>query len=283
MLFERRGGAIQFGIQTAVAVPIRSSNVGRIVLVLYSRRDRERDDAIIQRVQRDVQAMNPCPRYKLIVDMGDGKESSAAAGPATAAVAATAGVVPPTNHYAQNGWSTAVSSQGQPANALESPSKDKIRALIAFLGENMPSTNDSPVSSQLHNIMSLRLVLLRSNRSTDEDHLIDSMLVLFESYLSAQRSPTDTTLMLARDFAFHHEQMVQAETMRNAAAQQMHAQTLGRSPPHHIVPMASERNNVPPLLLDQSNHSLPELGGLRAHMSAFSLTSIDHSKNSRHV
>ena len=46
-LFERRGGAIQFGIKTAVGLPIRSPNVGRVVLVLYSRHKRDKDDFLV--------------------------------------------------------------------------------------------------------------------------------------------------------------------------------------------------------------------------------------------
>jgi len=43
-LFERRGGAMQFGVKTALGLPIESTNVGRIVLVMYSSQDRVKDD-----------------------------------------------------------------------------------------------------------------------------------------------------------------------------------------------------------------------------------------------
>jgi hypothetical protein len=271
-LFERRGGAIQFGIQTAVAMPLRSSNVGRIVLVLYSRRDRERDDSMVEKVMRDVQAMNPCPRYKLIVDMG---ERNGVGAQTTTSVPAPAAVdVSPIDQHQNKGISSAVPPQSQTSNASQSPdeTKDKIKSLISFLGENMPSNETSPLSSQVHNIMSLRLVLLRPNRTHEENHLVESMLVLFESYLSANRSAMDTTLMLARDFAFHNLQVTQIETTRNLSHQP-------QSPPHRIVPMPSEQNGLPYFSLDHSNHSLPELNSLRGQLSSFSLTSIDHSKN----
>ncbi|KAL3791761.1 hypothetical protein HJC23_007528 [Cyclotella cryptica] len=275
-LFERRGGAIQFGIQTAVAVPLRSSNVGRIVLVLYSRCDRERDDLLVEKIMKDVQAMNPSPRYKLIVDMGDG---NAVGGPTTASAAAAAATnvgVSPIDSHQSKGTSSGVPPKSQTSNIsqLSDEPKDKIRALISFLGENMPSNDTSPLSSQLHNIMSLRLVLLRTNRTREENHLVDSMLILFESYLSANRSATDTTLMLARDFAFHNLQITQTEAKRNLSIQP-------QSPPHHIAPMPSEQGGLTFMSLDQSNHSLPELSCLRGQMSSFSLTSFDHSKNVR--
>ena len=70
-LFERRGGAIQFGIKTAVGLPIRSPNVGRVVLVLYSRHNREKDDMLVANMVRDFQGLCPSPRWKLMVDMGN--------------------------------------------------------------------------------------------------------------------------------------------------------------------------------------------------------------------
>lgn len=49
-LFERSGGAKQWGIQTVLGVPIASPNVGRIVVLFYSRFDRERDDMLVNRI-----------------------------------------------------------------------------------------------------------------------------------------------------------------------------------------------------------------------------------------
>ena len=45
--FERCGGAMQWGIKTVVGLPIPSSNVGRIVLVLYSCLDRPKDHDLV--------------------------------------------------------------------------------------------------------------------------------------------------------------------------------------------------------------------------------------------
>lgn len=48
--FERCGGAIQWGIRTVVGIPIPSPNVGRIVVVLYSRHDRNKDQELVGRL-----------------------------------------------------------------------------------------------------------------------------------------------------------------------------------------------------------------------------------------
>lgn len=49
-LFERCGGADQWGIKTVVGIPIASPNVGRIVVVLYSREDRKKDEDLVTRL-----------------------------------------------------------------------------------------------------------------------------------------------------------------------------------------------------------------------------------------
>ena len=83
-LFERRGGAMQFGINTAVALPISSPNAGRIVLVMYSRHNRVKDDDLVRRMIQDFEAFNPSPRWKLMVDMqqqGNNTASQAVSNP----------------------------------------------------------------------------------------------------------------------------------------------------------------------------------------------------------
>jgi len=48
--FERCGGAVQWGIKTVVGIPIASPNVGRIVVTLYSRHDRNKDQELVARL-----------------------------------------------------------------------------------------------------------------------------------------------------------------------------------------------------------------------------------------
>ena len=48
--FERCGGANQWGIKTVLGVPIPSPNVGRIVVLMYSRHDRSRDQQMVAKL-----------------------------------------------------------------------------------------------------------------------------------------------------------------------------------------------------------------------------------------
>lgn len=51
--FERYGGAIQWGIKTVVGIPVPSPTVGRIVVVLYSRFDRRKDQDMVGRLYEE--------------------------------------------------------------------------------------------------------------------------------------------------------------------------------------------------------------------------------------
>jgi flagellar hook-basal body complex protein FliE len=48
--FERGGGARQWGIKTVVGIPISSPSVGRIVVTVYSRHDRDKDQELVGRL-----------------------------------------------------------------------------------------------------------------------------------------------------------------------------------------------------------------------------------------
>ena len=80
----------------------------------------------------------------------------------------------------------------------------------------MPSDISSTLGEQIQSMMSLRMLLLKKNRDAEEEDLIDSILMLFDSYVKAGRSRPDMTLMLARDFGFHvmqHAQLQQQTAM----------------------------------------------------------------------
>jgi hypothetical protein len=58
--FERCGGALQWGIKTAVAIPIASPNVGRMVVMLYSCLDRPKDEDLVAKLSEEfMRVSNP--------------------------------------------------------------------------------------------------------------------------------------------------------------------------------------------------------------------------------
>lgn len=52
--FERCGGAVQWEIKTVLGVPVPSPNVGRVVVVFYSRHDRHKDQEMVSRISDDL-------------------------------------------------------------------------------------------------------------------------------------------------------------------------------------------------------------------------------------
>lgn len=247
-MFERRGGAMQFGVKTALGLPIESPNVGRIVLVMYSRHNREKDEELVNRVVKDMRLFNPCPRWKLVVS-----------------------VSPPNGENSQTSLPSAPPSKLENVNT--SPKENQIKQLISLLGESMPSANDSSslLGRKVDTIMNLRLTLLRPNRSPEEEQLVDTLLVLFESYLSAGRSKEDTILLVTRDYDFHTKH-------NNRVSNIMQQQ-------HSSSPMIMQ-HSASPLIMSMSPpmHSLPGPmlhggGGLQG-MQTFNHSSFDGNNRS---
>ena len=225
-LFERRGGAIQFGIKTALGLPIESPNVGRLVLVLYSKHNREKDEELVKQIVKDMRLFMPCPRWKLVVDVNGTKEDEASdqlVRPPNALIAQMGmrsnGALlneldrQMVDRTHRTGLSVAMAAGNLTAPApiqdpspIDTSSDAQIRNLIALLGESMPSDTTSPLGQQINDLMSLRLVLLRQNRTPEEQQLVDTILILFESYQAAGRSRQDIALLVCRDFMFHNEQ-----------------------------------------------------------------------------
>lgn len=201
-LFERRGGAVQFGVKSALGIPVESPNVGRVVLVMYSKHDRMQNSNLLGRLMNDLKLLNPAPRWKLVVDVGPAK-------------GVNAGKNCPSSLHQPPAMQKAVAAPPSPSssNPLEDVKNKKINDLIFLLGEQIPLDMDSALGQQIHGIMSLRLILLRPSRTPEEEALVTTILVLYESYLQAGRPSQDIACMLARDFCFHLQHGVQQQMM----------------------------------------------------------------------
>lgn len=101
----------------------------------------------------------------------------------------------------------AAAAGAMPANNSNSEDDSRIAEIVILLGDHMPSDPSSAHSPYLSGFMSLRLLLLRSSRSPDEDEIIQTLLSSYSSYASSGRTQSDIALMLARDYMFlkqHH-------------------------------------------------------------------------------
>merc|ERR1719162_346031 len=180
--FERCGGALQWGIKTVFGIPIASPNVGRIVVTLYSLHDRPKDQDIVGRLSEEFTRLLPSPKWKLVVDIGEPQPQ-----PQPQQIGSSA-----------NATSTAV-NKGAEAQAGRDPRIDDV---VSLLGELMPSDPNSSLSPYLSGFMSLRLLLLRSTRSPEEDDRARTMLDSYTSYSQGGRVKADIGIMLARDYMY---------------------------------------------------------------------------------
>ena len=204
--FERVGGSQQWGIRTVVGIPVPSPNVGRVVVVLYSRHDRSKDHDLVIRLTEEFARLMPSPKWKLVVDVGS--------------------QAPPAVQPTQNNAQQQQQQQGMENQQQNNGSTDPAvltSEVISIFGEHMPSDQSNPAWQYLQGFMSLRLLLLRPSRSEQEQDIVNTILSSYSSYKAGGRSRPDIALMLARDFLFL-QQISQSQQQQQPFMQQMQQQ-----------------------------------------------------------
>lgn len=231
--FERCGGANQWKIKTVVGIPVPSPNVGRIVVVLYSRFDRNKDQDMVSRLHDEFTKLVPSPKWKLVVDIGRSQETSP---------------IPEKTTSLQNNLTAPTNTNGSD-QSVERTKDARTEELVALLGEHMPHDPNSPYSSFLSGLMSLRLMLLKPTRTEEEKEIEGTLLSSYTSYLSSGRSKQDITLMIARDFMFlkqqhqqQHPSLQQPIQSQEQHTQQHHFQQQPLPPPQPQQPLQPPQN-----------------------------------------
>jgi hypothetical protein len=234
--FERVGGAQQWGIRTVVGIPVPSPNVGRVVVVLYSRHDRSKDHDLVIRLTEEFTRLMPSPRWKLVVDVGQPQVMTQpmiqadVTGHDAGDQFAIQQNQSSTMDLRQN-YHAATASQAASPLCGDDPAK-LISEVISIFGEHMPSDPTQPSFAFLQGFMSLRLLLLRSSRSDQEEDVVNTMLTSYSSYKAGGRTRQDIALMLARDFMFMNLQtqpQMQLGHAHDSQKQQFSASTLSTS------------------------------------------------------
>jgi hypothetical protein len=202
--FERCGGALQWGIKTVLGIPIASPNVGRIVVTLYSLNDRPKDQDLVGRLSEEFTRLLPSPKWKLVVDIGEAQPQAQQIGSTSNATDAN-GV--------EKGLEVGKGEGRDP----------RIDDVVSLLGELMPSDPSSPLAPYLSGFMSLRLLLLRSSLSPEEEDRARTMLDSYTSYSQGGRSKADIGIMLARDYMFLAQNNNNHQQQQQQQQQQMQA------------------------------------------------------------
>lgn len=245
--FERVGGSVQWGIRTVVGIPVPSPNVGRVVVVLYSRHDRTKDHDLVIRLTEEFARLMPSPKWKLVVDVGQQQVQQQVTQPPTQAVGQQQqqqimqqGQPPPLQQQQQQPQNQSMDIQQQNNNGVAPPPPSDPALLtsevISIFGEHMPSDPSNPAFAYLQGFMSLRLLLLRSSRSDQEQDVVNTILSSYSSYKAGGRTRPDIALMLARDFMFLNQQQqppmqtMQQQQQPNNGQQQFVQQSFAPAP-----------------------------------------------------
>lgn len=223
--FERCGGALQWGVKTVVGIPVPSPNVGRIVVALYSRHDREKDQELVGRLYDEFSRLMPSPKWKLVVDLGPKV-------PPPAEMSIEEETVAQVTSPIQDSTSTAATNN-QP-EAID----PRIDAVVSLLGEHIPLDPMSPLGSYVPGFISFRLILLKTSWSSQEKELVTTLLDSFSSYTASGRARADIAVLLARDYMF----LSQYYSQQPAQQQQNTNQTglIGENTPLSLTHVNSE-------------------------------------------
>ncbi|KAL7486073.1 hypothetical protein ACHAW6_011676 [Cyclotella cf. meneghiniana] len=221
--FERVGGAQQWGIRTVVGIPVPSPNVGRVVVVLYSRYDRAKDHDLVIRLTEEFTRLMPSPKWKLVVDVGESQMQGSSQQQQQ------------NGNAAQNGASVSCTNSND-NNALTAE-------VISIFGEHMPSDPSNPGFAYLEGFMSLRLLLLRTTRTDQEQDIVNTILSSYSSYKAGGRTRPDMALMLARDFIFLNQQH-QAQPRQQMLPQQQQQPMHGHQGTQSFIPIANNHRNA---------------------------------------
>lgn len=180
--FERVGGGMQCGIRTLVGIPVDSPNVGRIVVIIYSRYDRVRDPDLVMQLKAMCERLMPMPTWKLVVDIGAEEVGQ--------------------QMLAMQHQQYQSSEVAATTHSLAHTGDQLTSEVISIFAEHMPSDPISPAFEYLQGLMALRLLLLRPLRNDNEQAIVDTILSSYSSYKSRGRSRSEIAVMLARDFMY---------------------------------------------------------------------------------
>jgi len=219
--FERCGGANQWGIKTIAGIPVASPNVGRIIIVLYSVHNRKKCENMVSKLINVCTKLLPTPKWKLVVDIS----------------------VPNPKEDIPDVSNTQIITSTQAASKL-TPTQTHdtvIDSIIRLLGDEMPSNLSSATSSHVQSLISLRLLLLRPKRTTQEDEIVNTILGSYSSYSKSGRCNSDIAIMLARDFMFLTQQQPHVPVQPQWLPQPHHSNSGIR----HTRTLIPERSHLP--------------------------------------
>ena len=224
--FKRVGGAKIYGVRTMAAFPVPSPSVGRIVVVLYSTLNVQRDVTMAKKIMVELQRNRPDPHWRLVVDVGRAStDSTRAAELASSSMSIEQMDV---NEGRQTSPSP-MTVDGPESSSISTTDDDEERDMISLLGDHIP-TDSGPDDLVAQSMMSLRILLLRSRskRLDSENEVLDVVKRSYRDYrrCSLSRSRREIAHLVARDWSFLAPRP-QEDTSRPVAAANLKEEATG--------------------------------------------------------
>lgn len=127
--------------------------------------------------------------------------------------------------------------------------------MLKLLAENIPTHSNSPFSPYLPGFTALRLLLLKRNRTPEDNDLCNTMLDSYSSYLSSGRNSSETAWMVARDFMLLTQTTAQQPTIPQPLQQQAHTQQQDRALQIQHQPLHQQFGQTVASVSQQSQHN----------------------------
>lgn len=122
----------------------------------------------------------PSPKWKLVVDVG----------------------TPTLKNKTAAGSSAAMAASGD--------QDERVMEVLSLIGEHMPSNSQSPLAGYLPGFTSLRLLLMKTNRTPREAEVLGTILGSYSSYVAAGKQTSEIAWLLARD-CMHLSQQIMSQ------------------------------------------------------------------------
>jgi len=155
--------------------------------------------AIIQYSSVSFLKLSPCPRWKLVIELGE------EAGQETENDNNTVETISESRIYQNDGVA--------PKDSKDS----RIHEVVSLLGQYMPSDPTSQLASFIPGFMAMRLMMLKPSWTDLEKELVHTLVASYSSYLATGRSKGEVAVLLARDCMFLVQQQNQSQpnSLRN--------------------------------------------------------------------
>ena len=244
--FERCGGAMQWGIKTVLGIPIPSPNVGRIVVLLYSRHDRRRDPEMVRKITEELTKVSQALLFMPVLSVVPNCQSSNLK-------AFTLNVIQlmPTPK-----WKLVVDvGVAPPKSTPDQPVDHRVAELMKIMVDNVPTHKNSPHAPYLPGFTSLKLLLMKDSLSDADEDLLSTILESYSSYLNSGRSESDTAWMIARDYML----LAQTSNLKEASSGQQHQQQGSILQNQSLLGSASEQQLLTQALGQQQQLGQPSM------------------------